>query len=261
MKRLFSETEQEHAARIGETLRRTKLLRRALTVKLRGGEYPPEMPRYIRYMEIPDLTAALMVAPQEENKVQVFVPAEEGTAPGLTLEAFARRVMAAHREGRGVKRSVRLARGQHVGHLPFGFVERPDGGIEPDPGLAEPLRDAIYEACELGYSAAAKLLNDEDVRTPRGGAWNGDKVRDWVRNPYLAGYNRVFPERKQWRRWVALYPSQHQPLISLALWIKANGRFCLQARVDFPEGFRDKYDQDSWERREEIVRNAAPVEL
>ena len=101
----------------------------------------------------------------------------------------------------------RAVTGAVLGRPPFGYKVGPNRRlvIVPEEGAIVRYIFRIYLKDGLGIRRIARRLNDEDLRTRRGGLWSMVTVRDILRNrAYIGTYSR-FGVR---------VPASHAPLIS-----------------------------------------------
>jgi len=101
----------------------------------------------------------------------------------------------------------RAVTGAVLGRPPFGYKVGPKRRlvIVPEEGSIVRYIFRIYLKDDLGVRRIARRLNDEDLRTRRGGLWSMVTVRDILRNrAYIGTYSR-FGVR---------VPASHAPLIS-----------------------------------------------
>ena len=140
--------------------------------------------------------------------VQV-VSMANGIDPGTTLvETWAR-----ERKGKGLGERVREAmrqkavKGEVLGRPPYGYKVGPKRRLQivPEQGKVVRYLFRLYLKDGLGIRRIARRLNEEGLRTRRGGLWSMVTVRDLLRNrAYLGTYSR-FGVR---------VPASHPPLIS-----------------------------------------------
>jgi len=228
----FEEMAEQHAIRLGQTRRWTKIRRRALLLKL-DGLTPRQVqermgrtncPEDLANASIEDLLAALAVTLAEGQPVLVADP----EAPLPHLSGFER---------------ARQAFGQHDGHLsdkeglaragvmlgqPYGYSRHgrqevvvcgmprlvPRVVVVPDE--ANTIR-FLFQECQKdrSFPGIANDLNWQRIPTRSGRPWSPDTLRDMLRNPVYAGYvlYRGVQDRNR-RDAGTLYPGQHEPIIS-----------------------------------------------
>jgi len=143
----------------------------------------------------PDLGHAAMALLAIENTgVQVISVHTGREAARELIDAWAD-----HAEGTPVSERVRSAmrrkavRGEALGRPPFGYRVGPRRRLELVPEEAVVVRYIfrLYLQEELGIRKIAGRLNEEGMRTRRGGRWSMVSVRDMLRNrTYLGTYAR-----------------------------------------------------------------------
>ncbi len=111
--------------------------------------------------------------------------------------------------GDKVKAAMRkkAVRGEALGRPPYGYKVGPKRRLVviPEEGAIVRYIFRLYLKDELGIRRIARRLNEEDLRTRRGGLWSMVTVRDILRNrAYVGTYSR-FGVR---------VPASHAPLIS-----------------------------------------------
>ncbi|MFQ6019579.1 MAG: recombinase family protein [Dehalococcoidia bacterium] len=140
--------------------------------------------------------------------VQV-VSIANGDDPGTTLID----IWARERKGKGQGERVRAAmrqkavKGEVLGRPPYGYKVGPKRRLQIVPQEGSVVRHIfrLYLKEGLGIRRIARRLNEEGLRTRRGGLWSMVTVRDILRNrAYLGTYSR-FGVR---------VPASHPPLIS-----------------------------------------------
>jgi len=143
----------------------------------------------------PDLGhAAMKLLTIEETGVQVFNAAADREAVRTLVEAWAERG-----EGTPVSERVRAAmrrkavRGEALGRPPYGYRVGPRRRLEivPEEAVVVRYMYRLYLHEGLGIRRLAGRLNDEGIKTRRGGRWSMVSVRDILRNrTYLGTYTR-----------------------------------------------------------------------
>ena len=88
--------------------------------------------------------------------------------------------------------------GKALGRPSYGYRIGPDGRLEVVPHEADVVRLAfrLYTEEGLGIRLIAQRLNDDGVRTRRGGAWSLAAVHDLLRNPAYIGTSTRFGMRR-----------------------------------------------------------------
>ena len=88
--------------------------------------------------------------------------------------------------------------GRALGRPSYGYRIGPDGRLEVVPHEADTVRLVfrLYTESGLGIRLIAQRLNDEGVRTRRGGAWSLAAVHDLLRNPAYIGTSTRFGMRR-----------------------------------------------------------------
>jgi len=157
----------------------------------------------------PDLGHAAMALLAIENTgVQVISIHTGREAARELIDAWAD-----HAEGTPVSERVRSAmrrkavRGEALGRPPFGYRVGPRRRLELVPEEAVVVRYIfrLYLQEELGIRKIAGRLNEEGMRTRRGGRWSMVSVRDMLRNrTYLGTYARFGVK----------VPGSHPPLVT-----------------------------------------------
>ena len=231
-KHTFDETTEQHAIRLGQTRRWTKIRRRALLLKLDGltpGQVQQRMgrtncPEDLARAGVEELLAALAVTLAEGRSVLVADP----DAPLLRLSDFER---------------TRQVLGQHDGHLsdkedlaragvmlgqPYGYERRGtqqvvvSGKPRLDTGAVVVLDAAetvrfLFQECkqDRSFPDTAGDLNRQRIPTRSGRPWSADTLRDMLRNPVYAGYVLYRGAKGRNRRNAGtLYPGLHEPIVS-----------------------------------------------
>lgn len=243
----FSTSEANHAQFIGETFRRTRMLRRALLHKLTGQEYAEMPASTLLEMDTRELMAALNVV-LEKQHLEVRPP-----APITHMRQEAQARQAAHMfpggYGPGSRSRVAKRKGLPMNGGAYGYIRNAQGRYEPVVRLAEILRRGFAIAAEDGYTAAGSYLNEQEVFTPTGLTWSKDTARDFFRNTIYAGYVKEYKQNRK-RGPIVLYPAwQVEALISLQDWIAANLRYACTQQIEFPYGFLTPVDETAWQER------------
>ncbi len=227
---IFLEREGEHARRIGESERRTGMLRRALALKRKG-----YTPRHIReQMGKANVTWRVALRTQEELEQELGVAWEGGVyvpdspvVPAAQAQAVAE---AGREQARGSNKQLWAQYGLHNGSTaPYGYVfgsaitvKTTDGQALTGPSLVRDEQQAavvtdIFAQFIEGVSPReiAADLNRRGIGSPNGGHWSEANVRDIVRRaPLYAGYVVYHDVAHKQARWTGiLYPGQHEALI------------------------------------------------
>ena len=241
----FSVSESRHAELIGETFRRTRMLRRALLHKLTGQEFSEMPAEALTEMSVQELMKELHVVEQGSRLVVTV-----GEAAGaLRRDAHSRRDAHMHPGGfgRGSRSHKAKDEGRPLAGAIYGYQRTARGRYLPDPEMAAVLRQAYEIATEAGYSEAGRYLNLMRVPTPTGLLWDKDAARASLRNPIYAGYQREYLAELRSGP-MAFYPAWRvEALVNLQEWMAANHSY-VQARViQFPKGFLTPGDQRAWQ--------------
>ena len=88
--------------------------------------------------------------------------------------------------------------GKALGRPPYGYRIGPNGRLEVVPHEADVVRlvFGMYTEEGLGIRLIARRLNDDGVRTRRGGAWSLAALHDLLRNPAYIGTSTRFGMRR-----------------------------------------------------------------
>lgn len=228
----FEETIKQHAIRLGQTRRWTKIRRRALLLKL-DGLTPRQVqermgrtncPEDLAKVGVEELLAALAVTLAEEQRLLTADP----EAPLPRLSGF---------------EQTRQTLGQHDGHLsdkeglaragvmlgrPYGYgrhgrqqvvvcgLPRFVPGIVVVPDEADTIH-FLFQECEKdrSFTEIAHDLNWQRIPTRSGRPWSPDTLRDMLRNPVYAGFVLYRGAEDRNRRDAgALYPGLHESIVS-----------------------------------------------
>ena len=240
----FSTSETSHAKAIGETFRRTRMLRRALLHKLTGREYA-EMPAdQLLQMSTADLMKELNVE-LEKQRFQV----RPNQAGGMRYEARGRQAAHMFPGGYGPGSRSRKAKlkGLPMNGGAYGYERNAQGRFIPEDGMRQILKDSFAIAAEMNYTEAGRYLNELGVPTPTGLTWGKDTARDFFRNTIYAGYVRELAQNAK-RGPIRLYPAwQVEAVIDLREWIDANRRYAYTHNISFPIGFLNPEDRETWQ--------------
>ena len=215
----FEETTEQHATRLGQTQRWTKIRRRALLLKLdelTPGQVQERMgrtncPEDLAHAGIEDLLAALAVTLAAGQPV--LVPDPEAPLPHLSGFERTRQVFGQHDGHLSDKEG--LARAGVMLSQPYGYTKR-GGQTIVVPHEAEAVR-SLFDRYIQGWSfpEIATDLNHRRVPTRSGRPWSADTLRDMLRNPVYAGYVLYRGAQDRNRRDAGtLYPGQHEPIVS-----------------------------------------------
>ena len=241
----FSVSESRHAELIGETFRRTRMLRRALLHKLTGQEFSEMPAEALTEMSVQELMKELHVMEQGSRLVVTV-----GEAAGaLRRDAHSRRDAHMHPGGfgRGSRSHKAKDEGRPLAGAIYGYQRTARGRYLPDPEMAVVLYRAYEVATEAGYSEAGRYLNLMRVPTPTGLLWDKDAARAFLRNPIYAGYQREYLSNLRSGS-MAFHPAWRvEPLVNLQEWMAANRSYVLARVIQFPKGFLTPGDQRSWQ--------------
>jgi site-specific DNA recombinase len=125
--------------------------------------------------------------------LQIPLVLADGQTPAMAVRhAWEERPYTEQRRDRareGMRR--RALRGEVLGRPAYGYVVR-DRTLHPEPSEAAVVRRifSMYLDEHEGVRRIAKRLNDEGLRTRRGGAWTSGMVRNLLRNPVYTGLYR-----------------------------------------------------------------------
>lgn len=254
----FKETIADHSNRISDTLNRTRLLRRALLNQLDGGA------RFV-YKNMAKMTVAELrkdlgviialsgvIRPDPE-----FKPAVIDTALAMLRQDHYSHTDESKRHARTRIREVEgyvLTPSQLV----HGYVLDQHRCI-PLPEWVGVMEYAIQVAVDDGYSAAGRYMNEQGFFTARGRDWNKDTSRDWLMNPFLAGYKREGNDNSIYKRSGGLNIRgplnldcgfDIEPIMTIDEWIVINANYVRNYGhlFMFPSGYRNPYDEQAINR-------------
>lgn len=236
----FEETKNQHAVRLRQAQRWTKIRRRALLLKLEGlapDQVQARMgasncPQYLARAEIDTLLAELAVTkqgtllvPDPGAEVESELAAIRDAARDLGLDVTVQDLT--RTQARDSDKLALAQAGVLIGHPPFGY--RKGGGqvvsvagaprtvalIVVDP---EEARIVVYlfDAYVEGHSfpQIAEQLNAEGHRTRSGRPWSADTLRDMLRNPTYTGHVLYRGAQDRNRRDAGtLYPGLHPAIV------------------------------------------------
>ncbi len=163
----------------------------------------------VQFRELEDMKVVMAFA-----KDRFDFSTEEGRLEFHILAVFADwYVQNLAREVRKAK-MARVLKGYHNNQLPFGYRRGANGIGEPDPETAGAVREAYerYATGEYTDREIADWLNMQGYRTRRGRLWTKDGVRELLQNEFYMGMVKYRG---------TLYPGKHEPIVSRALWERA----------------------------------------
>lgn len=184
----FSETEQEHAKRLGGHFHQCRQHRRAILYILTDYQYS-ELPHYLVELGLNELTRRVAVRLQGKLLVPHGRPSLDLLADGV---ANAMHSTADPNAPQLVRMNALKAGGYH-GAAPYPYVNI-KGHISISPGLEKLVSLAIATAPE-GYSTVAGVLNDAGFKTSTKRKWNKDTARTFLQNPIHAGFAITYAEK------------------------------------------------------------------
>lgn len=156
-----------------------------------------------------DPTQAVRAALQLRARGAHLISLSEGPIDDDALVALWRR----HQHGdsnpsvRQLRQQERAEQGLSVGPVPYGYVVGEDGRYTPDEAESSIVRRIfdLYLRESFGIRRITQRLNEEGVRTRRGGNWSMTTIRDLLCNPvYLGRYEQLGVRMEQ----------NHPPLVS-----------------------------------------------
>ena len=235
----FEETTEQHATRLGQTRRWTKIRRRALLLKL-DGLAPRQVqermgrtncPEDLANAGVEDLLAALAVPPAEGQALLVADP----EAPLPRLSGFERTRQVFGRHDGHLSDKEGLARAGVMLGLPYGYgrhgaqevvvcgMPRLVPRIVVVPDERNTLRFLFHECKkDRSFPDIAYDLNWQRIPTRSGRLWSPDPLRDMLRNPVYAGYVLYRGAEDRNRRDAGtLYPGLHEPIVSWEVFCQA----------------------------------------
>ena len=120
-----------------------------------------------------------------------------------------------------------------MGGLPSDTAFGDDGGLEivADSAAVVELIFRLYVTDEIGFRLIAQHLNEREITTRSGSAWNAVTIRDILRNPVYTGTYSRFGMR---------LPRSHEPIVSAELFRSAQDLMRKRrpiGRVSHPEPF------------------------
>ena len=136
---------------------------------------------------------------------------DDGSDPGESLV----KLWSEEQKGKGMGQRVRAAmrrkavKGEVLGRPPYGYEVGPRRRLRiiPEEGSVVRYIFRLYLKDGLGIRRIARRLNEENLRTRRGGLWSMVTIRDILRNrAYVGTYSRLGVK----------VPASHAPLISSA---------------------------------------------
>ena len=222
----FAETEEDHARRLGQSRRFTRIRRRALLRKLQG-QSPEQIRREMGESNCPydvadasiqELMGALGVVLDGE----ILKPSDESPPRPLLTRMMEQMGIEIHPGAifyHGGDKEERARKGEPVSsRLPFGYRWGKNGKVEIVPEEADLVRHVFYEHGILERpltEIAAELphLYPEFHRQ-----WTNDTLREMVVNPFYAGFvlYRGTKERQRGdrRNRGRLYPGKHPAIVT-----------------------------------------------
>ena len=222
----FAETEEDHARRLGQSRRFTRIRRRALLRKLEG-QSPEQIRREMGESNCPYEVAEASISELMNDlfvvlRGEILVPAGEPLKPRFIreMERMGETVNPGAMFYYGGDKEERARRGEPVSsRLPFGYRWGKNGRVEIVPEEADLVRHVFYEHGILGrplteIAAELPYLYPEFQQR----RWTNDTLREMIRNPFYAGYilYRGAAERQRGDRRDRgrLYPGKHPTIIS-----------------------------------------------
>ncbi|MBO9370711.1 MAG: recombinase family protein [Chloroflexi bacterium] len=221
----FAETEEDHARRLGQSRRFTRIRRRALLRKLEG-QSPEQIrremgesncPYEVAEASIPELMNDLFVV----LRGKTLVPAGEPLKPRFIreMERMGETVNPGAMFYYGGDKEERARMGEPIGSkLPFGYRQSRNGGVEIVPEEADLVRYVFYEYGIVGRSLPEIARDLPHLYPEIQRKWTGDTLREMIRNPFYAGYilYRGAEERQRGdrRNRGRLYPGKHPAIVS-----------------------------------------------
>ena len=136
---------------------------------------------------------------------------DDGSDPGESLV----KLWSEEQKGKGLGQRVRAAmrrkavKGEVLGRPPYGYEVGPRRRLRiiPEEGSVVRYMFRLYLKDGLGIRRIARRLNEESLRTRRGGLWSMVTIRDILRNrAYVGTYSRLGVK----------VPASHAPLVSSA---------------------------------------------
>lgn len=259
----FEETTEQHAARLGRSVRWTKIRRRALLLKL-DGLTPQQVlqrmgvsncPAGLAHAEVDSLFSLLLVRASGEPGTSMLTMDLEAGSPHPTLLEIGGQIIGGHYGRQGDKEALARA-GVMVGHPAYGYrrngtqVVAVAGQPRRVPRIAvqpaeEPQLLFLFERYPAGWSflEIAQELDCRDVPTRSGRPWSPDALRDMLRSPLYAGFILYRGAKDRNRRDAGtLYQGLHPPIISWKTFCEAQ-----DARVQRAAQSSQPFWQCPWE--------------
>ncbi len=188
----FSETEQEHAKRLGGRQHQTRQLRRAILHILTGHIYS-ELAWYLVAKGLGELLEMAAVRLDEKTLVPHGQPNDRNLTFLLAQEGHEDYIIDNQAPQR--KRQEMLAQGLYQGNVPYPYTSA-DGYIH----VASNVRDIVEQVFAVlsvgSYGDVADELNEIAFKTSTKKDWNKGTARTFCQNPIHAGYAVSYIDRR-----------------------------------------------------------------
>ena len=184
----FSETEQEHADRLGGYFHQTRQLRRAILFHLTQHRYS-ELPFRLVALPLGELMRRAAVRLDGDRLIPHGEPLDEILAEWKVSSFFS----TVDPDVPQLARMNALRAGKYHGAAPYPY-ENIKGHIGFIKGL-ERLVPIAIKAAPDGYSHVASTLNLAGFHTSTRRKWNKDTARTFMQNPIHAGFAVTYKEK------------------------------------------------------------------
>ena len=186
----FSESEKDHAERLGGNQHRTRQLRRAILYLLTGYKYS-ELAWYLVDKGLGELFKMAAVRLDRD----LLLPHGQPSNRDFLMAALDQAFYNIDPQAPQRKKLEMLGQGLFQGNVPYPYSGM-GGYITINRAGEQLVRSAFSTLFDGSYTDVAMHLNSLGYKTAKSGRWNKDAARSFCQNPIHAGYAVTYKDRR-----------------------------------------------------------------